>query len=91
MNKAKEKKRQIIIQAILMLAIIVAVNIICNLYYKRIDLTGDKRFTLSEPTIKMLKKTKDVVFVKVYLEGDDLPAGFVRLHDAIKDILDDLN
>ncbi len=89
MNKAKEKKRQIIIQAILMLAIIVAVNIICNLYYKRIDLTGDKRFTLSEPTIKMLKKTKDVVFVKVYLEGDDLPAGFVRLHDAIKDILDE--
>ncbi len=89
MNKAKDKKRQIVIQALMMLAIIAFINIICNIYYKRIDLTGDKRFTLSKPTIDLLKKTKDVVYVKVYLEGKDLPAGFRRLHDAIRDILDE--
>ena len=89
MNKAKEKKRQILIQAILMLGIIVFANIICNIYYKRIDLTGDKRYTLSEPTIKLLKNTKDIVYVKVYLEGKNLPAGFRRLHDATRDILDE--
>jgi ABC-2 type transport system permease protein len=89
MNKAKDKKRQILIQAGLMLGIIVFLNIIFNIYYKRIDLTGDKRYTLSAPTKKLLKDVKDVIYVKVYLEGKGLPAGFRRLHDATRDMLDE--
>ncbi len=67
----------------------ISLNYLFQKFNFRIDLTNDKRFTLSEPTVKMLKAIEADVFVKVYLTGTDLPGGFKRLETAIKQTLDE--
>lgn len=68
------------------LAIIVVINLIGSFAFYRIDLTADKRYTLSPTTRKMLKELDGVVDFKVYLEGE-FPAGFQRLRNETREML----
>lgn len=86
----RSNKSQNIITLLLTLAIIIVVNVLSNFVFTRIDLTADKRFTLSETTKKLLGNLKDQVFFKVYLEGD-FPPGFRKLHDETKELLDEMS
>ena len=86
--KRKQLKRTHIIQLALTLAIIVLVNYIGSFVFHRFDLTEEKRFSLAPETRKVLRNLEDVVFVKVYLDGD-LPVGFNRLKTAIEELLDE--
>jgi len=53
--------------------IILAVIAIGSYYYfHKVDLTEDKRYTLSEETIELLSTMDDVAEFKIYLEGDGL-------------------
>ncbi|MCB0661364.1 MAG: gliding motility-associated ABC transporter substrate-binding protein GldG [Saprospiraceae bacterium] len=72
----------------LFIGILIGLNVIANLKYGHLDLTEDKRFTLSDPTKKLLNDLDEVVLVRVLLEGE-FPAGFKRLQKATKDILED--
>lgn len=87
MNKF-ELKKQHIFQGTLIILILLLIGFISNKAFFRIDLTSEHRFTLSKETKTILKKLDDVIYVKVYLEGD-MPAGFKRLHNAIKENLDE--
>ena len=73
---------------LLVLAIITFCNIISSFVFTRFDLTSEKRYTLSDKTKEMLKNLDDVVYFKIYLEGD-FPAGFDRLHNSTKEMLDE--
>lgn len=90
--KEKMKKRNFKIQAItelgLVIAILIVLNLILTSYFFRIDLTSEKRYSLSPNTIKLIKKVDDVMYVKVYLEGE-FPAGFKRLRQSTKEMLDE--
>jgi gliding-associated putative ABC transporter substrate-binding component GldG len=68
---------------------LVALNILANRFFFRIDLTQEKRYSLSDASKKLLKNLDDDVYVKVYLTGDHLPSGFKRLENAIKETLDE--
>ncbi|HCQ29056.1 MAG TPA: gliding motility-associated ABC transporter substrate-binding protein GldG [Flavobacteriales bacterium] len=81
-------KRQDIINLIAGVAVIILLNYVASFVFYRFDLTSEKRYTLSEPTKNILQNLDDVVFIKVYLEGD-FPAGFKRLHDETKEMLDE--
>jgi ABC-2 type transport system permease protein len=83
------KKRRDIIQLLLSIAIILLVNFIASFFFSRFDLTSDKRYTLSPATKEMLGKLEDVVYFKVYLEGN-VPAGFDRLKSSTKEMLDEM-
>ena len=52
----------------------------------RIDLTSERRYTLSEPVKEMLRGLDDRVSVTVLLDGD-MPAGFRRLAVGAEDML----
>ncbi|KFE98145.1 gliding motility protein GldG [Chryseobacterium formosense] len=54
----------------------------------RLDLTKEKRYTLSESTIKVLKSVKKPLTVDVYLEGD-FPASFKQLQSETKFMLEE--
>lgn len=69
-------------------AIVVLLNIIGNYVFHRFDLTAEKRYSLSDATKKLLKDLDDVVYFKVYLEGE-FPAGFKRLRSETKEMLDE--
>lgn len=86
--KKKELKRQHIIQLALSLIIVVLVVFISSKAFFRVDLTSEKRFTVSDESKTILKNLDDIVYVKVYLDGD-LPVGFKKLRNAIRETLDE--
>ncbi len=65
---------------------LVAINWLASLYHTRIDLTNEKRFTLSSATKKVLKKLDGVVQVDVFLKGD-FPSGFKKLSNSTGEVL----
>ncbi|REC62069.1 gliding motility-associated ABC transporter substrate-binding protein GldG [Chryseobacterium pennae] len=54
----------------------------------RLDLTKEKRYTLSESTVKVLESVKKPLTVEVYLEGD-FPASFKQLQGETKFMLEE--
>jgi len=81
-------KRQSIINLVLITIILIFINILGNYFFGRIDLSQEKKFTLTSATKKLLSNQKDIVYVKVLLEGE-FPAGFKRLQKSTKEMLDD--
>jgi len=87
-KKKKSLKKINITQLIYSLLIIFFINIIGSFIFTRFDLTSEKRYSLSTATKQLLKQLDDIVYVKVYLDGD-FPAGFKRLRNSTKEILDE--
>ena len=86
--KQRNKKIQNVSWLLAILVLIISVNVIAKFNFFRLDLTSDKRYSLSEETKKKIKSIDDIIFVKVYLEGD-LPANFKMLRNSTKEILDE--
>ncbi len=84
---SKNKKRDI---TALTLAIIIVIllNVVGSFVFHRFDLTSEKRYTLSDATKTLLKDLDDVVYVKVYLDGE-FPAGFKRLRNETREMLNE--
>jgi len=76
-----------LVRTILVLAVIVFVNIVAGMFNVFIDLTEDKRFTLSDSTIDFIEGVDDIIYVRVLLDGE-FPAGFKRLRAATLDRLE---
>ena len=70
------------------LFIIIFVNVIGHYLFFRLDMTAEKRYTLSKPTKKMLRGLDDTVLFRVYLEGE-FPADFKRLQNETKEMLNE--
>lgn len=68
------------------LVILVAINWLASMFHARIDLTNEKRFTLSSPTKKILRQLDDVVEIKVFLKGE-FPSGFKKLANSTSETL----
>lgn len=66
-----------------------ALFLLANIFPLRLDLTADKRYTLSQATKDALRRQSSGVFIKVYLEGE-MPVGMRPLQRAVKDMLDDM-
>lgn len=73
---------------IVALAIIILLAFVSSRYFFRIDLTSEKRYTLSEPTKNILDTISEVAYVRIYLDGD-LPVGFERLKEATEETLNE--
>ena len=59
-----------------------------GLFSVRFDLTQEKRYTLTEATIKTLKSVKNPMMLEVYLDGD-FPASFRQLQNETKFLLEE--
>ncbi len=90
MDRRKIKKQNII-QLISVFIIVLLLNYIVSFLIVRLDLTSEGRYTLSKQTIRLLSEIDDQVYVKVYLEGDDLPVGFKRMRRSISDLLEEFS
>ncbi len=96
MEKKIKKTRRILrkhnlIQAALILVIIVVFNILSSMVFFRIDLTKEKRFTITPISKAILKNLDDKVFIEVYLESDNLPVELVRYRKVVKEFLDNFS
>ncbi len=86
LSRKLEKKNWLRFGATLVAAITVAVA--GSTLRIRADLTEDKRYTLSEPTLKVLSEIRNDIFVQVYLDGE-MPIPFKRLKRSVREMLDE--
>lgn len=70
-------------------SIIIAVNFISSKIYKRFDLTADKRYTLSQSAINIIKDINAPIVVDIFLKGTDFPSEFKRLQQETKQLLEE--
>lgn len=87
-KKKKNIKRDNILQLLLSIVIISMLNVIGSYWYARLDLTAENRYSLSQETKEMVKELDDIVYFRVYLEGD-FPAGFKRLRNETREMLNE--
>jgi ABC-2 type transport system permease protein len=80
------KKRNHFVKPFLVfVGIVLVVNILSFQFYGGIDLTSEKRFTVSEPTKKLVASLEEPMVLTVYLKGE-MPTGFKRLANAAEDL-----
>lgn len=76
---------------VILLVILIALNYVSSLVFKRIDLTEDKRYTLSESAINVINDINAPIVVDVFLSGDDFPSEFRRLQNETKQMLEEFS
>ncbi len=81
-------RRSRIRKPLVILACTGAVCLLLSLMHIRVDLTEDKRFTLAEPTKRILRDLDKEVKVDVYLDGE-LPIAFRKLKRSVEQYLDE--
>ncbi len=67
------------------IVIVVVLNVLANVFYKRIDLTAENRYTLSETSLNLCNKLNEKLYFKLYLDGEMSPR-FRQLRDEIRDL-----
>ncbi len=87
MRVSSANKRWGLIAVIILL---IALNLLAATFHYRIDLTNEKRFTISAPVKKILKNIDDVIEVDIFLKGD-LPSGFKKLAATSEELLQEFN
>ena len=75
-------------QLLVTLIVLVAINYGNQFYFKRFDLTHDKRYTLSETSMNIIEQIDSPLYVDVFLEGN-FPADFKRLQIETQQLLEE--
>ncbi len=84
----KNLKKENIVSLIILLVIILLINYISSNAYFRLDLTSDKRYTLSDASVNILDSLDDYVYIEIYLDGD-MPIGFQRMQKSVKELMEE--
>ncbi|MEQ8472522.1 MAG: Gldg family protein [Marinoscillum sp.] len=79
-------KKNIIIQVVIVLAIILVANLISNELYFRLDFTEDNRYTFSDATEDVVKNIDGVVTITAYF-SEDLPPQLMKTRQDFQDQL----
>jgi gliding-associated putative ABC transporter substrate-binding component GldG len=80
------KKRNVISQLLIIIAILLVVNLISNQLFFRLDFTADKQYTLSKATKDILKELNDVITITAYY-SEDLPPQLIKSRKDFVDML----
>ncbi len=82
-----EHRLNTILQAIAMILLILLINQLASQRSIRLDLTEEKRYTVSNATKALLQNLDEEVYFEVYLAGE-LPSNFERFQKSIGEMLD---
>lgn len=85
---SRSAKRQSIVRLFLLFGILVLLNILAQFAFERFDMTEENRYSLSSSSKELAKGLDDIVYFKIYLDGD-LPPGFLKLKNSLKEMLDE--
>ena len=72
----------------ILIAIVLVLNGISGSFFHRFDLTKDKRYTLSQTSLNIIKQVQNPLYIKIYLQGD-FPAEFKRLQSETHDLFEE--
>ena len=68
--------------------ILIVINLAGTFFFKRFDLTADKRYTLSETSLNIVNQVKEPLYIDVFLEGQ-FPGEFKKLQNETRDLLEE--
>jgi len=68
---------------------LVVLNFTSSVYFIRIDITEEKKYSFSDETIDLVKNLDDILFFKIYLHGN-LPSSYKKLSNELKNSLFEL-
>lgn len=88
LSKKTKLKSNLVIWTFVIIAIVVAINIVSYKIFYRFDLTQNKEFSISNVTKTALQNLNDTVDVKVYF-SEKLPPQYIGVAQGVKDILDE--
>ena len=71
---------------LLLLIVLLAINILSSIIHTRVDLTKEKRYTLTKASRNLLVALDDDVQIDVFLKGE-FPAGFRKLAKSTEEFL----
>jgi gliding-associated putative ABC transporter substrate-binding component GldG len=80
------KRRNVITQLLVFLAIILVINLISEQAFFRLDFTSDKQYTLSDATKDLLNDLSDVITITAYY-SEDLPPQLIKSRKDFVDLL----
>ncbi|MBO0356570.1 gliding motility-associated ABC transporter substrate-binding protein GldG [Hymenobacter sp. BT186] len=83
------RKRRDLLTFLAVVAGLLLVNFIGQQFFFRLDLTQEKRYTMSAATRQLLTNLKQPVTVTVYLDGD-FPPPFRRLQQSVRETLNEM-
>lgn len=87
-NVKKDVKKEFFYKLFLIIAIIIAINLISLRIFTRIDLTKNKTYTLSSASKDIVKQLEDNFEIRAYF-SNDLPYPFNTIKQDVKDFLSD--
>ncbi|HEV8504523.1 MAG TPA: gliding motility-associated ABC transporter substrate-binding protein GldG [Chitinophagaceae bacterium] len=71
---------------LVLLLILVGINLLASVFHSRIDLTKEKRYTLSKATKELLRSLDEPVRIDVFFKGN-YPAGFKKIVNSVQEFL----
>jgi len=81
--------KQKTVQFILIIVSVILLNYIVSFVLIRFDMTSEGRFTITRQSKNLLENMDDDIYIKIYLDGDDLPVGFKRMKRSLSDLLEE--
>lgn len=72
---------------IFLLIVIVAVNFLASVFHSRLDLTKEKRYTLSKASKQLLSNLDEPVMIDVFVHKESLPSEVKKLENSIHEFL----
>ncbi len=70
------------------LFLLLVINTIGSFFFYRLDLTKDKRYTLSSTSLHIIEQVKNPLYIKVFMQGE-LPSEFKRLQLETRQMLEE--
>lgn len=84
------KKWENIFQLVVLFLGLLLINILAQNYFFRLDLTAEKRYTITESSKTILENLEEPVYIEIYLEGE-LNSSFKRLQKSVKETLQEFS
>ena len=72
----------------LIVIVLILINLVGSYYFFRIDLTKDKKYSISKETKEILRNIDDIIYFKIYLHGD-IPIEYKKLEDETQYMLNE--
>ena len=86
MSFLESKKLTLTLEIALVITVAILLNNIASIYFFRVDLTEENRYSITPATIKMLQNLDDDIYIEAYLDGE-LPAAFKRMKSSLEETL----
>ena len=67
--------------------IVIAINFLASNFHSRLDLTKEKRYTLSQASKQLLKSLTEPVTIDVFVHKKELPSEVKKLENSIYEFL----